>query len=381
MKRFRFMPKLAAAIVSATMIFSGAVPAFADASNGNTTINDAHNTVTFNTLLGLHMTTLGTNVTKRIPSKTFHYTITPGNADNTGTIPVYQGVDLGTSASNATATISAQEIGSNQSSVTANTTIDFSNVKWPQTGIYRYNVENTDSETAAYNGAGFKKKMQLDVAVVNDSTGKGYQIDHAALVNTEKNKDGTTSTTKSSGFEFNYYSKHMKFTKIVAGNQGDHNKEFKFTLNISGAAGLDKLSVQTSSTSNITGATKSGDLKVNDDGSTGNVTFYLKHNDYVIIDNLPAGYNFTLSEDNEALKKDGYTASIPATTESLVVDQNNASASSPKGGILNSLSFNVTNTKDGTVPTGVIFAVAPFAIGAVAIAAFVILKVRKAVKQ
>ncbi|MDD6423045.1 MAG: DUF5979 domain-containing protein, partial [Intestinibaculum porci] len=304
----------------------------------------------------------------------------PGAADNTGTIPVYEGVDLGTSASTATATISAQEIGSNQSSVTANTTIDFSNVKWPQTGIYRYNVKNTDSATAAYSGAGFGKIMQLDVAVVNDSTGKGYQIDHAALVDTEKNKDGTTSKTKSSGFEFNYYSKYMKFTKIVAGNQGDHNKEFKFTLNISGAAGLDKLSVQTSSTSNTKGATKSGDLVVND-GSTGNVTFYLKHNDYVIIDNLPAGYNFTLSEDNEALKKDGYTASIPATTESLVVDQNNASASSPTGGILNSLSFNVTNTKDGTVPTGVIFAVAPFAIGAVAIAAFVILKVRKAAKQ
>lgn len=380
MKRFRFMPKLAAAIVSAAMIFSGAVPAFADASSGNTTINDAHNTVTFNTLLGLHMTTLGTNVKKRIPSKTFNYTITPGAADNTGTIPVYEGVDLGTSASTATATISAQEIGSNQSSVTANTTIDFSNVKWPQTGIYRYNVKNTDSATAAYSGAGFGKIMQLDVAVVNDSTGKGYQIDHAALVDTEKNKDGTTSKTKSSGFEFNYYSKYMKFTKIVAGNQGDHNKEFKFTLNISGAAGLDKLSVQTSSTSNTKGATKSGDLVVND-GSTGNVTFYLKHNDYVIIDNLPAGYNFTLSEDNEALKKDGYTASIPATTESLVVDQNNASASSPTGGILNSLSFNVTNTKDGTVPTGVIFAVAPFAIGAVAIAAFVILKVRKAAKQ
>lgn len=61
MKRFRFMPKLAAAIVSAAMIFSGAVPAFADDTTTTTHPNGGNLTldsqiVKFNTKLTLNVT-------------------------------------------------------------------------------------------------------------------------------------------------------------------------------------------------------------------------------------------------------------------------------------------------------------------------------------
>ena len=377
MKEFRFMPKLAAAIVSVAMIFSGAVPAFAATTDGNTTINTAGNSVKFNTTLSLSMETLGENVQKRIPAKTFKYTVSPGSAVSSSN-PIYAGVALSDTKSTVTATIAAQDVTSNQSSVSVDTTVDFSDVQWPQTGIYRYKVTNTDSATSAYTGSGFGKTMLLDVAVVNDSAGTGYKIDHAALVNTTTNSDGTTTSSKSDGFVFNYQSKYMKFTKLVAGNQGDHNKDFQFTLNISGATGLDYLNVTTTSTSTNSAAKKSGTIDLTN-GSTGDVTFYLKHDEYVVINNLPAGYHFTVNENKTDLTANGYTPSISATTGTLTVDNNNAKASA--NNVASSLAFNVTNTKSGSVPTGVIFAVAPFAIGAVAIALFVILKVRKAAKQ
>lgn len=377
MKEFRFMPKLAAAIVSVAMIFSGAVPAFAATTDGNTTINTAGNSVKFNTTLSLSMETLGENVQKRIPAKTFKYTVSPGSAVSSSN-PIYAGVALSDTKSTVTATIAAQNVTSNQSSVSVDTTVDFSDVQWPQTGIYRYNVTNTDSATSAYTGSGFGKTMLLDVAVVNDSAGTGYKIDHAALVNITTNSDGTTTSSKSDGFVFNYQSKYMKFTKLVAGNQGDHNKDFQFTLNISGATGLDCLNVTTTSTSTNSAAKKSGTIDLTN-GSTGDVTFYLKHDEYVVINNLPAGYHFTVNENKTDLTANGYTPSISATTGTLTVDNNNAKASA--NNVASSLAFNVTNTKSGSVPTGVIFAVAPFAIGAVAITLFVILKVRKAAKQ
>lgn len=377
MKEFRFMPKLAAVIISAAMIFSGAVPAFAATTDGNTTINTAGNSVKFNTTLSLSMETLGENVQKRIPAKTFKYTVSPGSAVSSSN-PIYAGVALSDTKSTVTATIAAQDVTSNQSSVSVDTTVDFSDVQWPQTGIYRYKVTNTDSATSAYTGSGFGKTMLLDVAVVNDSAGTGYKIDHAALVNTTTNSDGTTTSSKSDGFVFNYQSKYMKFTKLVAGNQGDHNKDFQFTLNISGATGLDYLNVTTTSTSTNSAAKKSGTIDLTN-GSTGDVTFYLKHDEYVVINNLPAGYHFTVNENKTDLTANGYTPSISATTGTLTVDNNNAKASA--NNVASSLAFNVTNTKSGSVPTGVIFAVAPFAIGAVAITLFVILKVRKAAKQ
>lgn len=372
MKRFRFMPKLAAAIVSAAMIFSGAVPAFAEASNGNTAISG--NTVTFKTILVLDLDTLGGQ--KRIPAKTFHYEITPG-ADQAATgsnLPIYAGKLSNTKTLTTEANIAAKDVNTDTSSETVNTTIDFTGVDWGAPGIYRYNVKNTDTASNAYDGTGFGKTMTLDVAVVNNTDGTGYHIDHAALVDTTT-KDGKTTTSKVDNFAFKYHSKYLKFTKIVAGSQGNQNKYFKFTLSMTGLTGLDKLYVTTTSTSTNTDAQKDGIISVKN-GSTGDIVFYLKHNENVIINNLPVGYNFTLSEDNAAITADGYKASIDSASNLQMTN-----GSTTNNTVKNSLSFNVTNTKEGIVPTGVIFAVAPFAIGAVAIAAFVILKVRKAAKQ
>lgn len=69
MKRFRFMPKLAAAIVSAAMIFTTAVPAFADDANKKLTVNT--NKVQFTTKLKLDMKTSADGITKKFLRRLF----------------------------------------------------------------------------------------------------------------------------------------------------------------------------------------------------------------------------------------------------------------------------------------------------------------------
>lgn len=83
MKRFRFMPKLAAAIVSAAMIFSGAVPAFADGTTtnpngGNLTVGEKKNHVYFDAIVELQVEKSSNNVKTKVPNKKFTYTVSNG---------------------------------------------------------------------------------------------------------------------------------------------------------------------------------------------------------------------------------------------------------------------------------------------------------------
>lgn len=386
MRRFRLMPKIAAAIVSATMIFTTAVPAFADTSTSKAlTVNN--NQVEFSTSLSLNMQTSADGVTKRIPEKTFNYSIEAGapvSVSETNKLPIYAGIVTRGSDNKVTAptisgtTIDSQTVTTNSASVTSK--IDFSGITFTKPGIYRYNLTNNDKADSAYTGDGFGMTKYLDVYVTNNGNG-GLAISSATLYNPK-------TSSKNTGFEYSYASTYVKFTKNVEGNQGDHNKAFDFTVNLSNITGLDTLDVNAGTASTgVTDPKSDSDTKEADNistlskGTDGSFThtFKLKHQQYITIDNLPKGYNFSINEDKKALNADGYTVTIPTENTGLTVDASNAKAT--KSNVTNNLDFTVTNSKGGDVPTGVIFAVAPFAIGAVAIAAFVILKVRKAAKQ
>ncbi len=382
MRRFKLMPKIAAAIVSATMILSGAVPAFADE---NKALTVEGKDVKFATSLSLNMQTSADGVTKRIPTKKFNYSINPGTevSASGSQLPIYAGVVNKNSEGKVTAptisgtTIEAKEVLTNSVSVTSK--INFDGITFAKPGIYRYNLTNNDTANSAYTGDGFGMTKYLDVYVTNETN--GLAISSATLTN-------PNTKSKNTGFEYSYASTYVKFKKNVDGNQGDHNKAFDFNVELSNIDGLDTVdvNVKTDSTgvsdpktdSDTASADNITTLSKNNDGKFTH-TFKLKHQQYVTIDNLPKGYNFSINEDKNELDKDGYSVTIPTENTGLSVDTTNAKAT--KTNVQNSLDFTVTNYKGGDVPTGVIFAVAPFAIGAVAIAAFVILKVRKAAKQ
>lgn len=379
MKRFRFMPKLAAAIVSAAMIFTTAVPAFADDANKKLTVNT--NKVQFTTKLKLDMKTSADGITKKIPAKTFHYTVADGNSvdgstttNNDGTttvnLPIYAGVGKPTIAET---TISANEdVKSDE--VSATSEIDFSNVKFTKPGIYRYEISNTDQSDSAYTGD-FGATKRLDISVINSNT--GLVIDAATL----SGMDDKGQIKKVDGFDFNYATTFVKFTKNVEGNQGDQNKLFDFNVKLENV-----VSNATSVDVYLPGAITATSLTSNDNFTK---TYQLKHNQTITIENIPAGASFSVSENKSNLDADGYQAKLSndditnksgVSMKAVTVDKTIYDEFS-KSNLGEGTTFTIINTKEGSVPTGVIFAVAPFAIGAVAIAAFVILKVRKAVKQ
>ncbi len=329
MRRFKLMPKIAAAIVSATMILSGAVPAFADE---NKALTVEGKDVKFATSLSLNMQTSADGVTKRIPTKKFNYSINPGTevSASGSQLPIYAGVVNKNSEGKVTAptisgtTIEAKEVLTNSVSVTSK--INFDGITFAKPGIYRYNLTNNDTANSAYTGDGFGMTKYLDVYVTNETN--GLAISSATLTN-------PNTKSKNTGFEYSYASTYVKFKKNVDGNQGDHNKAFDFNVELSNIDGLDTVdvNVKTDSTgvsdpktdSDTASADNITTLSKNNDGKFTH-TFKLKHQQYVTIDNLPKGYNFSINEDKNELDKDGYSVTIPTENTGLSVDTTNAKA-------------------------------------------------------
>lgn len=365
MKRFRFMPKLAAAIVSAAMIFSGAVPAFADDTTTTTHPNGGNLTldsqiVKFNTKLTLNVTKSSDAVNITVPAKTISYTIKNGDADSTNGILAGVNDDklsVSSSVFNSKSVIKNDET---TPYVIATSSIDFSKAGFTAAGIYRYKIISQTNFDPAMEGD-FNTTQYIDVVVAN-TDGKGYAVKDAAMINNAK-------TSKSDKFQFTYKATYLKFTKNIEGNQADVTKRFIFGMTLS-----DLTQPVTLTYNNVT-STNSTVLPTTLTPTSGTVSqnFSLTRGSSVTVDNIPYGYSFDINEN-----PDGYT---PTVKSNDINDSELANDHLTKSNINSKIEFTVTNTKGGTVPTGVIFAVAPFAIGAVAIAAFVILKVRKAAKQ
>lgn len=391
MKRFRFMPKLAAAIVSAAMIFSGAVPAFAEDTSPSTTTGTSTSvtggTMTFNKYLIIP-------TKANVPNTTFDFSIASGTAISATSTT--QEVKAGTDALNVNITDPSFKMGDATSTsapadvsmpsgtkiATKTVTVDFSNVTYTSTGIYRYIVKET-AENSAFKITEASKA--LDVYVTRDDNGllkiQAYVL-HSIKDRQVVQKD--TADAKESGFVNTYNAHDLAFGKLSNGNQRNLNDEFSFTLTISNALKNNTFAVTTDSTNSKNPTS----ITTGNDGSQ-TVIVYLKASQRFVVYGLNDGASYSVKENANDL---GYTLTAANFAEGnydTVTNDNTDNSSTitltdstiADSDLTKNAEFTFTNTKSGTVPTGVIFAVAPFAIGAVAIAAFVILKVRKAAKQ
>lgn len=392
MRRFRLMPKIAAAIVSATMILSGAVPAFA---TGETTLP----TGTSASVSGSEMSFkkyLIIPENANVPNTTFDFSIAAG--DPISATNTTQEVKAGINAGNVSITDPSFANGdtttkSSPSDITMPTgtkiatkdvTVNFSNVTYTSTGIYRYIVTET-AENSAFKITEASKA--LDVYVTRDDA-KNLKIQAYVLHSIKDRKTvlKDTADAKESGFVNTYNAHDLGFGKKSTGNQRNIEDEFSFTLSISNALKNSTFAVYTDSknTKNPTSITT---------GDTGSqtVTVYLKAGQRFAVYGLNDGAAYTVKENANTLGYDlkgvtfaegNYdTTTNDGTDASKAIELNKEDSSVSDSNLTKNAEFTFNNEKQGTVPTGVIFAVAPFAIGAVAIAAFVILKVRKAVKQ
>ena len=228
--------------------------------------------------------------------------------------------------------------------------ITLPNTSFTKPGVYRYEISETNSNLpgVTYDS---ESTRYLDVFVVANANNQ-LSVDSYVLRDsaTDIGTDGEyveEPGVKSSGYTNSLTQYDFDFSKTISGNQGDKNKRFDFTLNITGANPGTYPIIANDVEDNPTSITV---------GANGTATgeYSLTNGSTVKVIGLNAGAVCTVTED-----PDDYTA-----THSLDGDAAVSGASSGAVRLADSdHSVAFTNTRNGIIPTGIIMAIAPFAIG------------------
>jgi len=299
-----------------------------------------------------------------IPKITFNYTISSGTHVE-ATADTIEILKSDTDGTIGTATFSYDDTASahpglptdaSQSNPTAGkkyaqkfVSIDFPVGTFTKPGVYRFVINETDNHLpgVAYDG---NLTRYLDVFVVADSNNvlsvNSYVLRKAA---TNIGLDGeyvSDPSEKGVGYTNTLTQHDFDFSKTIAGNQGDKNKRFNFTLTINGAYP----GTYPVETNDVTGDPTS--ITVGENG-TATGEYSLTNGSTVKVIGLNKGAVCNVTEN-----PDDYTP-----THSL--DSGDAVSGASSGVVtLNSdHSVAFTNTRDGIIPTGIIMTIAPFAIG------------------
>ena len=330
------------AVVAATMVLAlvgVAAPAWAEGQSTNPQLSVTEGRVTITSKLTMDKYAVE-------PNADFKYTIAPAEASeltNTG-MPATAGVVGAVSLSPSSVNYSAEGLSSEDNAdgvtktITAQMSVSLVTSRFAAPGIYRYKITQTPPELDGLNVV--YKELFLDVYVENGNSGlvaKGCTLSTAA-----------GSGSKISGFENKYVTHKLTITKVVAGNQGDKNKDFEFTVTIKGADGE----------TYKYGTVKNGVTTMNQTTTKSGATFTetLKHGESVIVYGLSSEDKFAVTEAD--YHGDGYKTSykIGDGTNST---EGSSIAEKAIGNSDTTVIF--TNTKDVTVPTDVIRTVVPYA--------------------
>ena len=251
-------------------------------------------------------------------------------------------------------------------------TVDFTNVDFNAPGIYRYIItENPKDQDGITNDTTTTRTLDVFVQYKNNSETDLEIADYVLYPGTKTDTTDENEDSKDDGFTNTYTTYDLTLEKQVTGNQGDRDKYFEFTVNITGAVAGTIYDVD------LTDATWNGspsnptNLTVGSDGSISG-TFYLKDDESLVIQGLTAGTNYTIAETTYA--SDGYETSyvIDSSTkvEALNTGSQNMGASDHK--------VTFTNNKEGNVPTGIILEIAPYIVlAAVVLAGLAVLFVTR----
>ena len=381
--------KIAMAIMAATMIMS-AVPVCAAGTNYGTTI-EGTKTTTFDKYLVMDQQA-------NVPNASFTYDVTAGTAkayDVAGKkFQVLAGVDadkvtmagVGTTTANIITYKQGDTTKQDENDLVKNydkdtekyavktATLDFSQVQFTEPGVYRYIVTESGTNQAITNDADTTRVVDVYVndASTTDNDGNltkkltiaGYVLhsneDDAPDVaaGEDMGSTGNYVATKSQGFTNEYDTSDLTFRKEVKGNQASHDKYFEFTVTITGAVegtvyDVDITNADATSGNNaatITENTGKENVTSLTVGKGGTVTqkFYLQHGQEVKIQGIAKDTKYDVIENKEDYK------STPAGITNYTDAVNGTVASTD-------LNTSYLNTREGTIPTGVIMTVAPFA--------------------
>ena len=260
-------------------------------------------------------------------------------------------------------------------------TLDFSAVQFTEPGVYRYVVTEAGDNQGITNDADLTRVLDVYVndasADVDGALTKKLTIAGYVLHSNENDEPdvaagedfgsaGAYVATKSQGFTNSYDTSDLTLRKQVTGNQASRDKYFEFTLNIDKAQPNTKYDVvidEADATSKANAATidanagQTNVTSITTDGA-GKATqkFYLQHGQQITVQGLAKDTTYAVTENTEDYKstaKDAPVVDTKADTEAAPVDGTIVSTD---------LTTGFLNTRDGVIPTGVIMAVAPFAV-------------------
>ena len=237
-------------------------------------------------------------------------------------------------------------------------TVNFPDDTFVKPGVYRFVIseQNNNLPGVTYDT---NPTRYLDVIVVADADNAlsiaGYAFRDAP---TDINTNGeyvTDPGAKSSGFTNSLTQYDFDFSKTISGNQGDKNKRFAFTLNITGA----NPGVYPVVANDVTGNPTS--MTVSENGNA-TAVYYLTDGSTFKVIGLNKGAVFNVTENAEdytaTYSLDSATAVTGASSGSIILDSDHSVA--------------FTNTRNGVIPAGVIMTIAPFAIGICVFGAIII---------
>lgn len=328
-------------VVAATMLLAlvGVVtPAWAE--EGSTTphlpVND--NKVTIASKLTMDENAM-------VPNVKFNYSIVPASENectSTGGMPVTPGVDGAVSLSPDSVNYSDKGLTSanvdGTKTITAQLSAVLNTTEFTAPGIYRYKITQEKPVLDGLNVT--HEALFLDVYVENGGT--DYVVKGCTL------SAEAGSGKKADGFVNDYDTHKLTIKKVVKGNQGDKNKDFRFSVSLNGAAGetYKYVTVKKDGTSTPEGVANSGST----------VSVNLRDGDSVTFYGLSSEDTYAVTEDD--YKKVGYETSYKIGDTGNETKSNTISA---KGIGDSDTTVTFTNTKEATVPTDVIRTVVPYA--------------------
>lgn len=310
--------KLFAGVLAAAMMMSVGVSAMA----ATVSQPDQSGNYTDMSTVTLKKTYAATNTGTTSPEETFKFSaITLERIENGGANASSQSAV----PTIADVTYSAGEAGSS----TATKDITITLPAYSAVGVYHYKFTETAGDTA---GVDYRSDEIKLVVTVIEQNGKK----RVAAVHTE------STGNKSDIFTNTYSAGSLTVGKTVAGFFGDQDTEFEMTVTFNAPANKTVKSDITVGT----GESKQTVVAAGE-GWTGEKTydFKLSHDHSITFDNIPYGVTYTVVEKDYT--SEGYQA---------------AGYDSNKTGTINaaSVSTTITNTKSGTVDTGVILDNAPY---------------------
>lgn len=363
---------LATTVMTLAMCMVTAMPAMAADTNVAPTDNL---TTTFNKYLVM-------DEKANVPDVDFTFTITAGSAvEADGSRVIYAGNDTrvtgfpvlkvdgaGTATTVATsfnpgdATYTEKQgsdtvsLGSGQKYAKETVTVDFTNVDFNAPGIYRYVITETgNAQDGIHNDTTATRTLDVIVNYRDANAGGQLVVSNYILYQGTKT-DATNESTKDDGFTNTYATSNLTLEKQVTGNQGDRDKYFEFTVNITGAVAgtvytVNLLNAEANPTVGDTQQTNASTLTATD--GTVKATYYLKDDQSIVIQGLTANTKYTITEDDYST--DGYT-----TTND--VNAANGITTGEKTMGTNDQKVTFTNDKSGTVPTGILLETAPYVV-------------------